>query len=503
MAIIGQLAVSVAARTEKFQKDMRRASGAVETFTSSATRLGSLLSGVLAGGGITLMAEKIVSAASDFEEVASKFQAVFKELSAESMAFAESYSSAIGISKRETVKFMAGLQDLFVPLGFARGAAAKFSEQTLKLAVDLASFNNLPTQQVITDISAALTGSAETMKKYGVVINQTKIAQELLNMGIVGGIKEVTDMQKATATMNLIFKGTADAQGDAARTSTSFANTMKRLKANIDDVAVIIGQTLIPVIKPMVTALAGALEYLKENFSVFGALHSLIYGAGAGTENFANAVSKAAAMSETQNAVLKETNELLDKRQKAEEKWAQQFKDIEDQKIKFAERAAEIKKSIMSKEELTQMDYKTKIAEIQQLEEKGYLSTLQASIARWNAERKMLETMAQPLRNQLAAEEKAAAEKDALLQSQADNAAAINADFMRKFEAQQKEAENVASKALQRGEREQFRQIDLRRMAVGGGGGKRQEVEDKRALGVLKQIRDKITEGPSLAVLGP
>lgn len=241
-----------------FGKD--KTGGAFSSIRKNMNKLKSQLKGAFnigkklaIGGGAAgiALAYKSIDAASKYNEVLSKFDTVFKDQAEGAKKWSNTFAKSVGISQTEALKFMGSMQDLFVPLGFARDEATDFSKKVTTLAVDLASFNNVKSGDVVRDIQAALTGSAETMKKYGVVINQTKINQELLNMGIHGGAKAATDQQKATAILNMIMRGTTDAQGDAERTSKSWANTMKRLWATVNNLQVAIGNKLIPVMKPL------------------------------------------------------------------------------------------------------------------------------------------------------------------------------------------------------------------------------------------------------------
>jgi hypothetical protein len=74
------------------------------------------------------------------------------------------------------------------------------------------------------------------MRRYGVIITQTTLDQELMNMGIEKGIQGATEQEKVMARLNIIMNSTEDAQGDAARTADEYANQMRALKGNISDV---------------------------------------------------------------------------------------------------------------------------------------------------------------------------------------------------------------------------------------------------------------------------
>lgn len=157
---------------------------------------------------------------------------------------------------------MAGSQDLFVPLGFDEGQATDMSKQITKLAVDLASFNNMQDKDTLRDLHAALTGSGEVMKKYGVLVQEAQVKQELLNQGM--DPKTATTQQKVMARLNIIMRGTTAAQGDAIRSAGSFANQMKAAKAAVLDAAASIGQVLLPIVTPMVTTFAKWIEAIGQ-----------------------------------------------------------------------------------------------------------------------------------------------------------------------------------------------------------------------------------------------
>jgi TP901 family phage tail tape measure protein len=217
--------------------------------------------------------------ASEAEEAGSKFDAVFKDLAKPTREWAEETAKALSRSRFELEDFLATLQDTFVPLGFARDTAADMSKEVTKLAIDLASFNNIAEPDVIRDLQSALVGNTETVRKYGIIITQATLNQELLNMGVRGGVKAATEAQKAQARLNIILDSTTDAQGDAERTAGSFANQLKALQADIKEVAILLGQELIPfakelieVIRPILRGFADLDKGTKRLIVIFGGI---------------------------------------------------------------------------------------------------------------------------------------------------------------------------------------------------------------------------------------
>lgn len=203
-----------------------------------------------------------ISAASQVEETMGKFSAVFKDQAGRVERALTGMAAATQRSKFDLFAFAATLQDTFVPLGFARDVAADMSIQLVQLAVDLASFNNIPTAQVVMDLQSALVGNVETLRKYGVAVNQSSIQTFALTNGLWSGTAAITAQEKAAAILGMTIEGTSDAQGDAERTSDSFANQMRGLGAAIKDLQVNLGQALLPVLSSVV---GGFAELLRDS----------------------------------------------------------------------------------------------------------------------------------------------------------------------------------------------------------------------------------------------
>jgi hypothetical protein len=255
---IEKLVIQIQADIDKAQRDLKKvqdslgdvgnsaetAGGKVQT---SGQKIGAALSSmkiyaVAAAAALSALGYKAIEAAGDAVEIQNKFEAVFKETSKSAEIWAEDFSDTVGRSTLETLQYLSTFQDTFVPLGFNREEAAQLSEQLTQLSVDLASFNNQADTETIAALQSALVGNHETMRRYGVIITQTTLDQELMNMGIEDGINSATEMEKVQARLNIIMNSTADAQGDAVRTSGSYANQLRALKGNISDVMAEAGQ---------------------------------------------------------------------------------------------------------------------------------------------------------------------------------------------------------------------------------------------------------------------
>lgn len=236
---------------ERVEAGLRRLNGKLKAFGAGVAKAAVAFAAIGAAATVPLAAS--VKAASDMEEVMNKFNVVFGESADSVKEWSDSTAKALGRSKKQMAEFAAESADLLMPLGFAKDDATEMSKALSVLAVDLASFNNKSDKDTFRDLQAALTGSSEVMKKYGVVVNEAAVKQELLNKGL--DPKHATDQQKVQARLAIIMRGTTAAQGDAMRSAGSFANQQKRLTANIMDSAAAIGARFLPILSELMAGL--------------------------------------------------------------------------------------------------------------------------------------------------------------------------------------------------------------------------------------------------------
>jgi len=270
---LGKLYLLISGKSEPLKKELDKAHGMVRTGAtkmqrtiSNSFRMAFSLPGLLAGaGGISLL-KSMNDAASDLEEVASKFDTVFGSLRGRANIWVDELTESFAMSEREARHYLSSMQDLLEPMGMNADAAADMSNEVVRLAADLGSFNNLRTEDVMRDIQSALVGNFETMKKYGVVLNQTVIEQEALRSGIISNKKELDASTRAQVAYNLILRGSKNAIGDLARTMGSNANQAKQLRANYEDVRAELGKNLLPITTRYIKELN---EWIKANGKLF------------------------------------------------------------------------------------------------------------------------------------------------------------------------------------------------------------------------------------------
>tara|TARA_R110002167_G_scaffold198340_1_gene401379 strand:- start:1901 stop:4183 length:2283 start_codon:yes stop_codon:yes gene_type:complete len=213
--------------------------------------------------GVARATGALIKLASDAQEMQAKSSVVFGAYTNDVRLFSQNLARDVGRSSLELEGMAASVQDTFVPMGFSRREGAELSKTLTKLAVDVGSFNNKADAEVMRAFQSALVGNHETLRQFGVVITEATIKQELLNMGVQGGTKAATEQEKVQARLNLLMRGTTDAQGDAARTADSFANRVKALQGQLADLGARLGETLLPVATKVVEVFSEIVETIE------------------------------------------------------------------------------------------------------------------------------------------------------------------------------------------------------------------------------------------------
>lgn len=251
--------------TQKTTKSMQNS---MQKFGRVATAvLGSVFVAQIARGSIAL-----TNFASDIEEMQDMSAAVFGSFVGQVRDDLGEFAKAVGRSSFELEGLAANVQDTFVPMGFARGEAAKLSVDLVKLATDVGSFKNVATSEVMASFTSALVGNHETLRRYGIVIDQAALQTELYRMGITKNVLAVDQATKIQARLNLIYAGTADAQGNAADTASSYANLVNAMNAELAEFGVELGQKTLPQMKEFVKTVTSMVGGTRELLKAIGFL---------------------------------------------------------------------------------------------------------------------------------------------------------------------------------------------------------------------------------------
>ncbi len=276
---LAKLRLILEAQTSRFNKDMRKAQGelkrtsktmdGVTKSTFSLRDAAKVMIAVMAVRKFAEISKAIFDIGASVEETQSKFSTVFGANASEVQGFLDEFAAMAGLSNREAQALVATTGAMVQGMGFAQDASAELSQQVVRLAADLSSFNDLPTEEVLNAVQSAIAGEREQLKRLGIVILETDVQNRArLNTG-KETVKQLTQQEKVTATLQLITERAGFAMDDLGRTQDSAANRAKLLGAEFRDLRDVAATSL----QPAFLALLGT---VGDNITIFDTLKGAI-----------------------------------------------------------------------------------------------------------------------------------------------------------------------------------------------------------------------------------
>lgn len=209
-----------------------------------------------------------LKASSDMTELQNVTDQVFGDMSKEVQQFSEDMGNAMGRSTYALQKYTSDIGAIFKGLGgISEESTKKMSEDLAALAVDIGSFKNIADDQAFTAITAGIVGETEPLKRLGIVINETVMAEYARTKGIKESWETLDQATKAELRYQKIMESTSFMQGDAARTINTYANQLKVFQANTQELAKAIGDKLVKSSNSCLGAINDLTEGLTRFFS--------------------------------------------------------------------------------------------------------------------------------------------------------------------------------------------------------------------------------------------
>lgn len=194
-----------------------------------------------------------IDSAARMQETQSKYNVVFDGMIAKTNQWASELRKDYGMSERASKEYLASTQAILLGTGMLKDESAKLSFNLVKMARDMASFNDKSPEQAINAVRSALTGEREALKQLGVVILESEVQKQAMIENNLANKNSITQAMKAQATYNLILKKASVQMGDVARNQNTYVFQLEKSKAIIEDLRTTIGSKLLPVVTKMLT----------------------------------------------------------------------------------------------------------------------------------------------------------------------------------------------------------------------------------------------------------
>lgn len=179
------------------------------------------------------------------KQYASRFQAMGTAMNITG-SMLESTTSVLGDAERQ--------------YGKLTGSMAEMSVNLTKLTADIASFYDVEQSAVAEDLYSVFTGQTRSLRQYGIDLTEVNLKEWAMKKGLDANFDAMTQAQKAALRYAYTLDAAKYAMGDFERTSDTWANSVRILKANLQQLAIVIGTGFINALKPLLRGLDTALQ---------------------------------------------------------------------------------------------------------------------------------------------------------------------------------------------------------------------------------------------------
>lgn len=205
-----------------------------------------------------------INIASDLTEVQNVVDVTFGKYKSMVEDMAKTSITDFGMSELTVKQISSRFQAMGSAMGFAQGEMAKTSIELTKLAADMASFYNVEQKDVAKDLESIFTGETRPMRTYGVDLTQATLKEWALKQGMDANIESMSQMEKTMLRYQYVMANTGAAQGDFLRTQDTWANQVRILKQNLEQLSIVVGRTFINALKPLVKYLNVAVQAITQ-----------------------------------------------------------------------------------------------------------------------------------------------------------------------------------------------------------------------------------------------
>lgn len=233
--------------------------------------------------------------ASDLAEVQNVVSVTFGESEDEINQWAQTTLNAYGINELNAKKYAGTMGAMLKSSQLADDMAQQMSTNITALAGDMASFYNLNSEVSFEKIRSGLSGETEPLKQLGINMSVANLEAYRMAQGIKVAYSDMDQASQTLLRYNYLISVTADAQGDFARTSSSYANQTKLLQENwqafTGNLSAMAIPTLTVIVQNMNEMITGAQDIGNAISENWGIIEPILIGATAAVVSYTAALA--------------------------------------------------------------------------------------------------------------------------------------------------------------------------------------------------------------------
>lgn len=205
-------------------------------------------SAVKIGKALLDIGKEAVSAASDLQEVQNVVDVTFGSGANQIEAWAKAAGSQFGLTETQAKRFTSTLGAMMKSAGLSGDKIVDMSTDLAGLTADMASFYNLDFDTAFQKIRSGISGETEPLKQLGINMSVANLNAFALQQGLSKTFDQMNQGEQTMLRYQYLMQATADAQGDFSRTSDGYANSVRKLQTNVDQLKTTLGKGFIDIV---------------------------------------------------------------------------------------------------------------------------------------------------------------------------------------------------------------------------------------------------------------
>lgn len=274
----GSIRIKALLNHSPFDRGIQSMNNSVKALTETLMKLAEVVGIALGIGELVKFGKESIKLASDVQEVQNVIDVTFGKGAAEIEKFAQSAAEAFGLSELSAKQYTGTLGAMLKSSGLVTKDAQDMSIALTGLAGDFASFYNLDTDTAFEKIRSGISGETEPLKQLGINMSVANLEAYALSKGITKSYNAMSQAEQIMLRYNYLLHTTTDAQGDFARTSGSFANQIRILQLNFDQLKTAAGNALVTIAQSVLPGINAIIAALTRLARVFAKVTALLFG---------------------------------------------------------------------------------------------------------------------------------------------------------------------------------------------------------------------------------
>ena len=244
---------AIANESKNWDKSAKKSTDSIgNSFGSMLKGIAAAFSAAKIGQALLDIGKAAVQAASDLEEVQNVVDVTFGDDADKIEDWAKRAGTQFGLTEVQAKKFSSTMGAMLKSAGLAGSEITQVSTDLAGLAADMASFYNLDFDTAFQKIRSGISGETEPLKQLGINMSVANLNAYALQKGLTKTFDQMSQGEQTMLRYQYIMSATADAQGDFARTSDGYANSMRMLETNLTELKTSLGTYIIPYVKDLV-----------------------------------------------------------------------------------------------------------------------------------------------------------------------------------------------------------------------------------------------------------